>query len=116
MSKIVNIKDHPKLAQFVRRAYPSYRKHKVILCVTSGLTLSGGSWDGGSRSSYSGATINGEPFALRYNTTPSHFNGGKPDTIAIIEPDTLVLQSGTFCGKPATLTLYALQETIDQLI
>lgn len=102
----VNIKDHPALALFLRRAFPAYRKHKAFIRTGESLTLSGGYWDGGSRSSYFAATPHGVTVDLRYNTAPAQFNGGKPDTTVTLTPDFLVVQAGTFCGKPATVTIH----------
>lgn len=112
---IVNIKDHPALAAFLRRAFPAYRKHKAIIHPTTSVTLSGGYWDGGSRSTYSGFTLQGVECPLKYNSAPPQFNGGAPDRIAVLDPDFVVLESGTFCGKPATVTIFALPETLATL-
>lgn len=112
---IVNIKDHPALSAFLRRAFPSYRKHKAIIRPSQSVTLSGGYWDGGSRSSYFGATLAGTEVPLRYNTAPAQFNGGAPDRSVLLDSDLVVLEAGTFCGKPATVTLFATPETLSKL-
>ena len=110
---IVTIKQHPALASFLRKAFPSYRKHKAIIRATTGLELSG-SWSGGSRSTYTGVTLHGTHVPLDYSTTPVEF-GGKPATEVVLTPDFVILQSGTFCGNPATVTVHALPETLAAL-
>ena len=112
---IITIKQHPALANFLRRAFPGYRKHKAIIRACESITLSGGYWDGGSRTTYSAATLAGQDIPLRYNTAPAMFNGGAPDRVVVLEPGVVVLSAGTFCGKPATVTLHALPETLAQL-
>jgi len=113
---IVELKQHPRLAAFVKRAMPSYRKHKVIVsrCVT--VTLDNGYWDGGSRSVYAqhGADGNSLP-ALRYPTAPVQFGGSLPPEFTI-PAGVIVSDCGTFCGKQATLSLFANPEDIDRLL
>jgi hypothetical protein len=110
---IVNIKSNPALANFLRRAFPAYRKHKAIIVPTKAMTLSGGAWDGGSRSTYFGSTLTGVEVPLSYSTTPAQFGG--VDKHLTLTPDLVVLQAGTFCGKPATVTIHALPETLAAL-
>ena len=112
---IITIKQHPALANFLRRAFPGYRKHKAIIRPCESVTLSGGYWDGGSRSTYFGVTIDGREVPLRYNTSPGMFNGNAPDRVALLEPGLVVLEAGTFCGKPATVIINASRETLAQL-
>ena len=111
---IVTIKQHPALAQFLSRAFPAYRKHKAIIRSTCGVELSGGSWSGGSRSTFTGVTLQGTHVPLNYSTTPVEF-GGKPSPEIVLTPDFVILESGTFCGKPATVTVHALPETLAYL-
>jgi hypothetical protein len=111
---IVTIKDHPALATFLRRAFPSYRKHKAIIHVTAGIELSGASWSGGSRSTYTGVTLHGTHVPLNYSTTPVEF-GGKASPEVVLTPDFVILQAGTFAGKPSTVTIHALPETLATL-
>jgi hypothetical protein len=111
---IFTIKDHPALANFMRRAFPSYRKHKAIIRATAGLTLSGAYWSGGSRSTYTGVTLHGTHVPLNYSTTPVEF-GGNPATEVLLTPDFVILESGTFNGKPSTVMIHALPETLAAL-
>lgn len=110
---IVNIKSNPALAAFLRRAFPGYRKHKAIIRATNHLTLSGAYWDGGSRSTYSAVNAQGTSLPLTYSTAPTQFGGVEKEII--LTPNILILQAGTFCGKPATVTIHALPETLAAL-
>lgn len=112
---IVTIKQHPALATFLRRAFPAYRKHKAIINPCEIITLTGGYWDGGSRTTYFAVTTDGREVPLRYNTAPGLFNGNAPDRAVILEPGLVVLSAGTFCGKPATVGIHATPETLAQL-
>ena len=110
---IVNIKSNPALAAFLRRAFPGYRKHKAIIRATNHLTLSGTHWDGGSRSTYSAVNAQGTSLPLTYSTAPTQFGGVEKEII--LTPNILILEAGTFCGKPATVTIHALPETLAAL-
>jgi hypothetical protein len=111
---IVTIKNHPALADFLRRAFPSYRKHKAIIHVTAGIELSGGSWSGGSRSTYTGVTLHGTHVPLRYPTSPVEF-GGSSSPEVVLTPEFVILEAGTFAGKPSTVTIHALPEAFAAL-
>lgn len=59
-------------------------------------------WDGGSRDSYSVFDLNGQ-----FIETPPSGNG--LDKLAdpyVIQPGTLLMETGVFCGKPATVCFY----------
>jgi hypothetical protein len=110
---LVTIKQNPFLALFLRHAFPSYRKHKAIICAGSSVRLSGAYWDGGTRSTYFATTLAGTEVDISYSTAPAQFGGTEKEII--LTPGVVVLQAGTFCGKPATVTLHALPETLATL-
>ena len=113
---IVEVKQHPRLAAWIKRAMPSYRKHKVIVSRVTSVTLDGGYWDDGSRSVWSQHGIDGNNLpALRYPTAPVQFGGGQPPQFTI-PAGTIVADCGTFCGKQATLSLHGNPEDIDRLL
>ena len=96
---IIDLKRNPKLQSLVRKAFPAYRKHKVIVFKGEKVSLSGASWDGGSRSYYDAVNIStGETVSI----TGQAWNQ-RECPVATIVPGTAIAESGIFCGKKATL-------------
>lgn len=58
-------------------------------------------WDGGSRDSYTVLDMNGQ-----YIETPPSGGFNKLADPYTIKPGTLLMETGIFCGKPATVTFY----------
>ena len=82
------------------------RKQSLRVIVTDGpVEMSGGYWDGGSRSEYHGMTKSGSRVALSYPTAPPQFGGGSPGSVAPTD-DMSVVRGGVFCGKESGLTVY----------
>lgn len=105
-----------RLAEFVKRARPTYRKRSVSYIETNAVTLSGGYWDEGSRDDYSHHTLTGSSAStLRYPTAPPQFGGADAPRFEI-PAGTIVVNGGTFCGRESGLTLYASKEDIATLM
>jgi hypothetical protein len=112
---IVDLKAGTALAAFVKRAAPSYRKRKVSLNVTSAVSLDNGYWDGGSRSKWSQHDAQGNRLVpLRYPTAPAPFSNAAVPTVSLVN-GLLIVEDGTFCGKPATLRINGTAEDIARL-
>jgi hypothetical protein len=98
---ILQLKSNPKLRDMLRKAFPSYRKHAIIVSTGEKVSLCGGAWSGGSRSYYSAVNLStGEITSLEgqgWNQREA------PE--AIIVPGTAIAETGIFCGKKATLIL-----------
>ncbi len=95
----------PTIKAFVKKAFPSYRKRRVTFRVANSVSLSGGFWDGGSRTEWFGVRSDGRRTPLTYPTAPPQFGGGKVPTFKITD-DMWVAQGGTSLGKPASLTFH----------
>jgi len=85
-----------------------YRKHKVIVVVTDKVTLSGLNWDGGTRRDYTAITLDGlrvtgnmDKYAMMHPWS----NPAEGKTLPL-PSGYVVVSGGTFCGKPAAITLY----------
>jgi len=100
---IASAKD-PVIQTLLRQAGVVSRKHKVIIHKASTVTCSGTYWDGGSRSSYI-LVKNGRPVDIPSTGAPP-FNGNRPETVLELDTDTYAVSVGTFCGKPATPSVY----------
>tara|TARA_B100000614_G_C14562911_1_gene497822 strand:+ start:2045 stop:2404 length:360 start_codon:yes stop_codon:yes gene_type:complete len=99
--KTLKLKDFPTLAAQVKRWVPGYRKHSVMVAVAERETPFGWWWDEGSKSDYATARIGGS------GTTP-WYPPQYPETKAQPIPtggETVVVETGVFCGKPATMQL-----------
>ena len=112
---VLKIKEYPRISAMIKRAYPKYRKHSVILFDHGALTNRGSYWDGGSRSFYDTCRRDGSNCKrVRGPANPPQFGGGEPVRIEL-DDDTIGLQCGTFRGKPATVCIYATPATAEWL-
>ncbi len=104
---IVQLKDRPDLKAIVAAVDPTFRRQKVIL--TEGrneVRISGTYWDGGSISCYylvNVATRHCTPLA---SCAPPQFGGPKEDPVQPLQEGFAVVEMGTFCGRPATPTIF----------
>lgn len=99
--KTLELKDFPQLAAQVKKWVPGYRKRTVMVHAAENDTPFGWWWDGGSKSDYATARIGGS------GTTPWHcppYPQTKADPIPT-GAETVVVETGVFCGKPATMKL-----------
>lgn len=103
---ILELKQYPELQAVVRAAFPSYRKHKVIISVTASVELTGTFWDGGSRSSYVAVELATKRSKGAPQYAPPQFGGPRVAPCVELPPGVAIVECGTFCGKPATAHLY----------
>lgn len=103
-SLIVDLKDHPDIQRVIRAASSGYRKHKAILVATTGIEMNDMYWSGGSRSSYSAVNLKTLAVGSAGQQNPPQF-GGKTPQVAIPE-GAVIVKLGTFCGRPATATVF----------
>ena len=81
------------------------KKRSVRVYPRDSISLDNGYWSGGSRTTYSLIRIeDGARLPLSYPTSPF---SATPVPIHQIAPGTAVIVGGTFCGKEATMTVYA---------
>ena len=101
----------PALAKIAKRGS---RKRKAIVSIYHSIDIDGGQWSGGSRSVWSAWNIVGddiEPSQLQpYEPKSWPHNMGIVSTQSIADFEVIV-DCGTFCGKPATPKLYVNPET-----
>jgi hypothetical protein len=103
---IIILKEYPELHTAIKKALPRYKKQKAILVFADSVTPNDTCWDGGSRSGYAVYNLDGSFISgIDAPSAPVQFGGSspKPHTIA---PNTMVLKTGTFRGKPATVFVY----------
>ena len=99
----INLKDNATLKAFVKRAAPGYRKREVGISIAKAVTLSGGYWDGGTRSQWYAVSVQGVSRPpLSYPTSPF---GPQAPTVEMVD-GIVIIEDGVFCGKPATLHIY----------
>lgn len=92
-----------------RRVLPTYyRKHKVIVIVSDTVTLSGLNWSGGTRKDYTAMTLDGlrvtgnmDKYAMMHP-----WNNPAEGKTLPLPSGYIVVSGGTFCGKPAAITIY----------
>lgn len=104
--KTVTLKDHPEVMRAIRAADPTYRKQKAYLIVSERVTLSGTYWDGGSRSTYTAIDLATGRNAGAPQYAPPQFGGPRTAPEVDLPSDVAIVETGTFCGKTATATVY----------
>jgi hypothetical protein len=73
-------------------------------------------WDGGSKSWFRKFTLDGRPLPLDYNGAHPLHGGATERQYGTVESGTVIVEGGTFCGKPSTLTLYLRSKDILALL
>ena len=84
-----------------------YRKHDVIISDYDSVELTGGFWDGGSRSCYSLFTPPDKIESIHVDRNPPQF-GGAPVRSFPIPRGSYVVEGGIFRGKRAHLHIYGI--------
>jgi hypothetical protein len=83
------------------------RKRRVILArPTEKVSISGSYWDEGSRSDYFLVDLNTNLVTPIPGVSPPQFGGPKSDPEVHLLVHQAVVCAGTFCGRPATPTIY----------
>lgn len=102
---IVTLQPGTDLANIVKLV--GSKKRKAILArPTEQVALSGTYWDGGSRSDYFLVDLRTMQARPLQHVSPVQFGGPRQDPVVNLEPHHAVVEAGTFCGKPATPTVY----------
>lgn len=122
---VLDLKQYPDLKEVVRAAFPSYKKHKVMVSAFHGGVNVNSYWDGGSKDEYAIvelATLKRMPLPTR---THPYFEvkavgmveAAKQDSfisidhvgnieLNVLPPGYVLVGAGTFCGKPATAHIW----------
>jgi hypothetical protein len=84
-----------------------YRKRACYIVPSETITLQGLNWSGGSRNSYTAATLDGRPLgnAHHHHSPAPWFNAAEGARLPI-PPGACVIQHGTFCGRDSVAYIY----------
>lgn len=95
--EVTDWQKRPEIKKLVNAAFPSYRRKTVVIIPDTSVTFQQLAWDGGTKNEYGivwldGAVVIGEIYREgdKYN----------------IRDGQAIIQSGTFCGKPALCHIY----------
>jgi hypothetical protein len=93
-----------------------YRRKTVRVWPSTHVTLSGLNWSGGSKSEYHAfSLIDGKLSSPRLDGPPPWANPAEGVRVEI-PPDTVVVSTGWFSGKPATIYIYVRPENMPMLL
>lgn len=100
MARGIDVDDwqkRPQIKKLVNAAFPSYRRKKVVVIPATSVTLQQLAWDGGTRNEYRMTNLEGK-------IMPFHQIEGQQEPL--FEGVNIIVQSGTFMGKPALCHIY----------
>lgn len=104
---IVQLNTRPDLLKIIKTVDPTFRRQKAILAKPSNhVRLSGTYWDGGSCSIYYQVNTATGTVTPLSSYSPPQFGGPREDPVHPLTEGLVVVEMGTFCGKPATPTIY----------
>lgn len=129
----IELKTAPDVKKVVLAAFPSYKKHNVFLSESTGGINVNSFWDGGSRSEFAIvelATMQRKQLPTRthpYFDVAAHgLTNAENDVVAVdhvgnvtlkqLPAGYVVVEAGTFCGKPATAHIYVNPENLVKLL
>ena len=108
----VTLSGFPEIARLMPQGY---KKRKAFIQSREKITLSHTYWDGGSRSSYTIVNLTtGKTTYDSYATVPPQFGGVAP--VVEIDNDIAIIETGVFCGKPATASVFVSPENYNKLL
>jgi len=110
----VTLAGYPEIARLIKIAASGYKKRKAFIQSRTEKSLSNTYWDGGSRSSYTIVNLSTGQVIPCPQNAPLHFNGTAP-TIKI-DDDTVIIETGVFCGKTATASVYVSPENYSKFL
>lgn len=90
----------------IKSAAPDYRKRDARIMPTATVTLANTYWDGGSRCEYTAVELATGRVSAAPQYAPPQFGGPASAPVVSIPAGIAIVQTGTFCGKPATATVY----------
>ena len=92
----------------IKATFPNYRRKTVLVEIAVKMQIYGLNWDGGSRHEYAACTLNGKSksgIAAKINM-PHPMNNPYEGLKIEIPRGAIVVQGGTFMGKPSRLRVY----------
>ena len=119
MNKTIYIeKPDSQLQAIYDKAFPGYtgRKFKISVLTGNEMNLTGGYWDGGSKSTYVAVNLSTlQTFQPKGITAPPEF-GGVSDIRTVVPTGTVVVEHDIFCGKQMGLTIWVPADTTAPLL
>ena len=107
----VTLSGFPEIARLMPAGY---KKRKAFIQSREKITLSNTYWDGGSRSSYTIVNIATGQITTCAQHAPPEFGGKTP--VVEIDNDIAIIETGVFCGKPATASVFVSPENYNKLL
>jgi hypothetical protein len=102
----VPLAEAPGISRIVRAAVPNYRKRSVRIRVANTVALHGTFWDGGSRSTYTAVDLATARCIDAPQYAPAAFGGPSQAPVVELPRNVAIVESGVFCGKPATVRVH----------
>ena len=112
----VTLKDAPEIARLVKAAAPDYRKRQAFIFISDDVSLSNTYWDGGSRSTYTAVNLETLRASTAEQFAPPQFGGPRVAPKVKIPDGACIVETGTFCGKPATASVYLNASAVRHLL
>jgi hypothetical protein len=107
----VTLSGFPEIARLMP---VGYKKRKAFIQSRTEKSLSNTYWDGGSRSSYTIVNIITGQITTCAQYAPPQFGGTEP--VVEIDNDIAIIETGVFCGKPATASVFVSPENYNKLL
>ena len=104
--QVIILKSAPELTRVIRCAAADYRKRHAFVYVRDNVDLSNTFWDGGSRSTYTAVDLATGKASTAEQYAPPQFGGPRAPLNVAIPPGVAIVETGYFCGKPATASVY----------
>ena len=114
----ITLSDFPEISRLIKHTCniqsTTYKKRKAFVQSRTKVELSNTYWDGGSRSTYAIVNLTTGQVSPCAQYAPPQFGGNAP-TIEL-DNDTAVIETGIFCGKPATASVFVSPENYNKLL
>ena len=104
--QVITLKSAPEISRVIRCAAADYRKRQAFLHVRDSVELSNTYWDGGSRSTYTAVNLATGKASAADQYAPPQFGGPRAPLNVSIPAGVAIVETGYFCGKPATASVY----------
>ena len=101
----LTLSQHPEVKRAILAADPSYRKKTAFLHVYETCELTGTFWDGGSRSTYTAVDLVTGRSKGAPQYAPPQFGGPRVAPVVAVPDGVCIVETGIFCGKPATASV-----------
>lgn len=112
----IELAQQSEFKRVIQAADRTYKKRKAFFYVRESVTLDGTYWDGGSRSTYTAVRLS-DGFSLGApQYAPPQFGGPATAPCVQIPPGVAIVETGYFCGKTSTASVYVNPADVAKLI